>query len=120
MNENFPSQRNQLLDGDICYVGFGVVVEGADGAVAKVVALDLNGQVIQLLAVQLPSDSVASWQQLKQQHAFVLQTDLKHEIFRMEPRLASHFGVFTRQTPRPFALNLGVESSLLIFSDNCV
>lgn len=63
------------MEGDVCDVGSGVVMEEADGPMYRVLPLSLTSPVIQLFVVQLHSDAVFGWLQFKEQYALAVTPD---------------------------------------------
>lgn len=85
-----------LLPGEVCNVGYCIVVKEREGAVVRAPALNLTGQTIHLLAVKLGSDAVVGWEQLKLEAVLSVPTDWHHDTSRTKPRLGCDFQVCTR------------------------
>lgn len=113
VEEHSPVPAKQLLDGGVCDMRSGVVMKVADEAVGPALALNQTNQKMQLLAVQLCSDTGVGSQQFKQKHTLAVRPDWQHDHFSKEPRLACRSWV-----SGPFALNFCVQGPLFMSDES--
>lgn len=73
--ELFPAHLKQLPAGDVYNMRSGDVTKEGNVAVDRVLATHLTGKTIQMLTVQLSSDTAIGWQHFKEQIALGVQPD---------------------------------------------
>lgn len=75
VDEHFPAQLNKLAACEVCDAGSRFVLEEADQAVIRALAVNLTYESTQLLDLQLHSDAVVAWKHLKHPNALAVLQD---------------------------------------------
>ena len=84
----------------------------------RTLLLDLNGQTVKLVAVELSRNSGVGWKQFKHDHPLAVPPYREHHLFRVKSRLGSGLRGITCCTPRSPAHHVHIMDPFLITSNN--